>query len=90
MYEKLGLKGAYPKSYAYWMQKVEKFYTELAASPEFQSELARLKISVEDINDRLLMIREVESLPGATQLAEQALVKLTTVSWYACISICVI
>jgi len=61
-YTKDRIKGAYPKDYAYWMQKVEKFYTELATDPELQSKLARMMISEEEINACLAMIREVESL----------------------------
>lgn len=88
-YEKLALKGVYPKSYAYWMQKVEKFYTELAADPELQSKLARMKLSEEEINDCLAMIRELESLytvyqkangdsQNSTKIKDSAIAKMNT------------
>jgi hypothetical protein len=60
-YEQLGLKRFIPKKHVLWVEKAEKFYTEIEADPDLLGKLARLKINEETIADCLAKIEDFQT-----------------------------
>jgi hypothetical protein len=59
--EKLAITGTLPKAYVKWLETVKKFYTVSAADTTIQTQLATLKITVEDITTTNTKVSELET-----------------------------
>ena len=59
--KRLDLDGAMPRAYVSWLETVKKFYTEMLADTTLQEKIARLKVSVEDLNAANTLISELEA-----------------------------
>lgn len=59
--EKLAITGTLPKAYVKWLETVKKFYTVSAADTTIQTQLATLKITVEDITATNTKVSELET-----------------------------
>jgi hypothetical protein len=60
--DKLEISGTMPVAYVKWLESVRKFYKIAIADPDIQTKLARLKISLDDLNAAKALIPEVETL----------------------------
>ncbi|MEZ5106812.1 MAG: hypothetical protein R2757_20070 [Draconibacterium sp.] len=58
---KLAITGTLPKAYVKWLETVKKFYTVSAANTTIQTQLAKLKITVEDITAANTKVTELEA-----------------------------
>jgi len=58
--KRLELDGAMPRVYVKWMESVKKFYTEMLADTTLQEKIARLKVTVEDLNAANTLVNELE------------------------------
>lgn len=63
--DKLEISGTIPVAYVKWLETVRKFYKIAIADSDIQTKLARLKISLDDLNAAQAIIPEVESLRSA-------------------------
>ncbi|GET31402.1 hypothetical protein PbJCM13498_02650 [Prolixibacter bellariivorans] len=61
MLAKLNIDGSIPRSYAKWLEAVQKFYTEAIADTAIQEKLASLKISLEELNATQAQIGELKT-----------------------------
>ncbi|GET23036.1 MULTISPECIES: hypothetical protein [Prolixibacter] len=61
MLAKLNIDGSIPRSYAKWLETVQKFYTEAIADTAIQEKLASLKISLEELNSTQAQIGELKT-----------------------------
>lgn len=59
--EKLAITGSLAKAYVKWLETVKKFYTVSTADTTIQTELAKLKITVEDITASNTKVSELET-----------------------------
>ena len=59
--KKLVIDGSMPRAYVSWLETVKKFYTEMLADTTLQEKIARLKVSVEDLNAANTLISELEA-----------------------------
>ncbi|MBI0399299.1 hypothetical protein [Cyclobacterium marinum] len=59
--EELAVSGAKPRTYMRWLEAVKKFYGIASADTVIQSKLARLRISVDDLNVAKAMISDIEA-----------------------------
>lgn len=85
--EKLGINGSIPQAYVKWLETARKFYTEALDDTEIQTQLARLKITVENLNAahalitgmeaaRAIYLREKGESQDATQTKDAAFARL--------------
>ena len=58
--EKLGITGSLPHAYVKWLEKVKRFYSVASEDTAIQSELAKLRISVEDLTAAQTVITELD------------------------------
>jgi hypothetical protein len=63
--DKLEISGTMPVAYVKWLETVRKFYKIAIANTDIQTKLARLKISLDDLNAAQALIPEVETLRAA-------------------------
>lgn len=59
--KRLELDGAMPRVYVKWLETVKKFYTEMLADTTLQEKIARLKVTVEDLNTANTLVNELEA-----------------------------
>jgi len=67
---RLSLTGSVPAAYIKWLETVKKFYTVASEDTAIQTKLVRLKITTEDINGTITLIRNLEEA-RATYLREK-------------------
>ncbi|WP_339926233.1 hypothetical protein [uncultured Cyclobacterium sp.] len=58
--EELAVSGAKPRAYMRWLEAVKKYYGIASTDSLIQGKLARLKISVDDLNAAKAMISDIE------------------------------
>lgn len=63
--EKLEITGSLPVPYVKWLETVRKFYKISINDTEIQTKLARLKITLDDLNAAQALIPEIETLRAA-------------------------
>jgi len=59
--KRLELDDAIPRTYVKWMETVKKFYAEILADTTLQEKIARLKVTVEDLNAANTLVNELEA-----------------------------
>ncbi|RXQ95887.1 hypothetical protein EO244_06160 [Ancylomarina salipaludis] len=59
--DKLAISGVLPRTYIKWIEVVKKFYSEASGDTTIQSQLARLKITPEDLSAATALIADLEA-----------------------------
>jgi hypothetical protein len=59
--DKLAISGAMPRTYINWLEAAKKFYSVASSDTDIQSQLARLKISADDLTAANALITDLEA-----------------------------
>jgi hypothetical protein len=59
--KRLVLDGSMPRAYVSWLETVKKFYTEMLADTALQTNIARLKVTADDLAAANALLSEMES-----------------------------
>jgi len=57
----LGLKGSIPTSYIKWLENLKKFYSVIIGNTEYETKLARLKVTPAELQETVTKIAELET-----------------------------